>query len=137
MATVQSPSKGFDMKRLRIIGILFLATVAFSGCKKVVDEKTSDLESGKIVFYSVPAVKSLTVDYSTDPATQVDIYVVAEDGAEKAKADLQNGKEPTGSLASQKAANGTLSVTSSAKTGMTVLVTSSKKTKVTVKMNGS
>ena len=125
------------MKRMAMITIGMVAAALIPGCKKVADEKKSDLESGKIVFYSVPAVKSLTVDFSTEPTVQVDIYVVADKDADKAKADLQNGKEPTGSLASQKAASGTLNVTSSAKTEMTILVTSNKKTTVTVKMNGS
>jgi hypothetical protein len=125
------------MKRLQIAGMIVFAAAVLPGCKKVADEKKSDLEPGKIVFYSVPAVKNLTVDYSTEPSTQVEVYVVADKDAEKAKTDLQNGKEPTGALASQKAANGTINVASSAKTEMTVLVTSNKKTSVTVKMNGS
>jgi len=125
------------MKRSQSIGMLVLAAAALPGCKKVADEKKSDLEPGKIVYYSVPAVKNLTVEYSTEPSTQVEVYVVADKDAEKAKSDLQNGKEHAGALASQKAANGTINVTSSAKTEMTVLVTSNKKTTVTVKMNGS
>jgi hypothetical protein len=125
------------MKRLPVVGLFLSAAVLMSGCKKVADEKTSDLEPGKIVFYSVPAVKSLTVDFSTNPSAPLDVYVVADKDAEKAKADLQNGKEPASPLANQKGASGTITVNSSAKTEMTILVTSNKKTTVTVKMNGS
>jgi len=125
------------MKHIQFVAMFALVFAALPGCKKVADEKKSDLDLGKIVFYSVPAVKSLTIDFSTEPSTQVEVYVFADKDAEKAKSDLQNGKEPTGALASQKAANGTINVTNSAKTEMTVLITSNKKTTVTVKMNGS
>jgi len=125
------------MKRIWLVGVILMTAMALPGCKKVADEKTSDLEPGKIVFYTVPAVKSLTVDFSTSPSATVDIFVVADKDADKAKSDLQNGKVPASPLAVQKAASGTITVSNSAKSEMTILVTSSKKTTVTVKMNGS
>src|SRR5262249_37603906 len=124
------------MNRLRILGILLLGATVVPGCKKVADEKTSDVEPGQIIFYSVPAVKNLTVEFSSS-AAPIDIYVVADKDAEKAKADLQNSKEPASPLAMQKASSGTITVSHSAKTEMTILITSMKKTTVTVKINGS
>ena len=124
------------MKHIKVVAILLLGTTVVAGCKKVADEKISDVEPGQIIFYSVPAVKNLTVEFSSS-AAPIDIYVVADKDAEKAKADLQNSKEPTNPLAMQKAKSGTITVTSSSKTEMTILLTSMKKTTVTVKINGS
>ena len=124
------------MKRITIIGMLLFGATIVSGCKKVADEKKSDVEPGQIIFYSVPAVKNLTVEFSSS-AAPIDIYVVADKDAEKAKADLQNSKEPASPLAVQKASSGTITVNNSTKTEMTILLTSMKKTTVTVKINGS
>ena len=126
------------MKHVRVLGFLFLAIVLLPGCKKVADEKSSPLEPGQIVFYSVPAVKNLTVEFSTSPTVPVDIYIVADKDAETAKTALQNGKEPSSPLATKKGdSSGSISASSTAKTEMTVLVTSNKKTTVNVKINGS
>jgi hypothetical protein len=125
------------MKRLRFIAGLLITAAVISGCKKVADEKQSPLDPGQIVFYSVPAVKILSVEFSTDPSTPVDMYIVAGDAAEKAKTDMQNGKPPASPLATQKGASGTITASNPTKTEMTVLVTSTKKTTVKVKINGS
>ncbi|HEV3144237.1 MAG TPA: hypothetical protein VGZ47_10160 [Gemmataceae bacterium] len=124
------------MSRFRIVVVLLLGTTLLSSCKKVADEKKVDVAPGDIKIFSVPAVKSLSVEFAATP-DPVNVYVVAGKDADKAQTDLQNGKEPASPLAAQKASSGTISVSSSEKTEMTILVTSSKKTSVTVKFNGS
>jgi hypothetical protein len=125
------------MKRLRAVAVLLITAAVIWGCRKVADEKQSPLDPGQIVFYSVPAVKNLSVEFSTDPSTPVDMYIVVDKDAEKAKNDMQNGKPPANPLATQKGASGTITASNPTKTEMTVLVTSTKKTTVKVKINGS
>jgi hypothetical protein len=127
------------MIRAATFGLL-LAPIILAGCSKpgssVKDEKTLDVGIQTPVRYvEVPAVKKVSVEFSSTGSVPVSVYICS---IADAKAAEDKSDPPKSSFAKvDNAQNGTVSHELSSKQECAIVVYSRKTTKVTLKISGS